>query len=151
MKRYLPLLSLFLLLLAFLSVFHTRMPSDTYGNSVSETGFSTARALQHVKAMSKEPHAVGFPAHEEVRSYLLRQLEALGMQPVLQQGYTAGDWGNLSRATNIIARLEGSGDGQALLLLSHYDSNPHSSLGASDAASGVAAILESLRAYLETG
>ncbi|WP_373073385.1 M20/M25/M40 family metallo-hydrolase, partial [Zeaxanthinibacter enoshimensis] len=47
--------------------------------------------------------------------------------------------------------LEGSGDGQALLLLSHYDSNPHSSLGASDAASGVAAILESLRAYLETG
>jgi Zn-dependent M28 family amino/carboxypeptidase len=35
-----------------------------------------------------------------------------------------------------------------LVLLSHYDSNPHSSLGASDAGSGVVTILESVRAFL---
>ncbi|NNF19711.1 MAG: M20/M25/M40 family metallo-hydrolase [Flavobacteriaceae bacterium] len=151
MKRYIPLLSLLLLLLAFLTVFSTRMPSDTYGNQDGETGFSTERALKHVKAMSTAPHAVGFPAHKEVRNYLEQQLQSLGLQPVIQQGYTAGDWGNLSRATNIIARLNGSGDGKALLLLSHYDSNPHSSFGASDAASGVAAILETMRAFLASG
>jgi len=32
--------------------------------------------------------------------------------------------------------------------MSHYDSSPHSSLGASDAGSGVATILEGIRAYL---
>src|SRR5690606_11100253 len=64
---------------------------------------------------------------------------------------TAGDWGNLSKTTNILSRLEGSGNGKALLMLSHYDSSPHSSLGASGAGSGVATILEGVRAYLEAG
>ena len=35
-----------------------------------------------------------------------------------------------------------------MLLLTHYDSNPHSSLGASDAGSGVVTILEGIRAFL---
>ena len=35
-----------------------------------------------------------------------------------------------------------------MVLLSHYDSNSHSSLGASDAGSGVVTILESVRAFL---
>jgi Zn-dependent M28 family amino/carboxypeptidase len=34
------------------------------------------------------------------------------------------------------------------MLLSHYDSREHSSLGASDAGSGVVTILEGIRAYL---
>ena len=34
------------------------------------------------------------------------------------------------------------------MLLTHYDSNPHSSLGASDAGSGVVTILEGVRAFL---
>lgn len=50
-----------------------------------------------------------------------------------------------------MARIKGSGNGKALLLLSHYDSSPHSSLGASDAASGVATILEGIRAFRAEG
>src|SRR5690606_18895955 len=110
--------------------------------------FSTDRALVHVKEISKKPHAVGFPAHKEVRDYIVGELEGMGLETSLQSGYTAGDWGNLSKATNILARIKGSGSGKALLLLAHYDSNPHSSLGASDDASGVAAILEGIRAFL---
>jgi Zn-dependent M28 family amino/carboxypeptidase len=50
---------------------------------------------------------------------------------------------------NILAQIKGSESGKALLLLSHYDSAPHSfSKGASDDASGVATILESVRAFL---
>ena len=72
----------------------------------------------------------------------------MGLVVELQKGYTAGDWGNLSRATNIIARIPGSNPTRkALLLMSHYDSNPHSSFGASDAGSGVATILEGIRAF----
>jgi len=68
----------------------------------------------------------------------------------LRNWVSAGDWANYSKAINILARIEGSEDGKALILMSHYDSSPHSSLGASDAGSGVATILEGLRAYLSS-
>ncbi len=72
----------------------------------------------------------------------------MGLETITQEGYAAGDWANLSKATNILAKIKGSENGKALLLLSHYDSSPHSSYGASDAGSGVATILEGVRAYL---
>ena len=95
-----------------------------------------------------EPHAVGFPGHDRVKSYIIAELKKMGLETTTQEGYTAGDWANLSKATNILARIKGSGQGKALLLLSHYDSGPHSSFGASDAGSGVATILEGVRALL---
>ena len=57
-------------------------------------------------------------------------------------------WRAATNNKNILARIKGSENGKALLLLSHYDSNPHSSLGASDAGSGVVVILEGVRAFL---
>ena len=116
-----------------------------------ESEFSTDRAMKHVAKISQAPHAVGFPAHNAVKEYLVRTLEEMGLKPEVQRGYTAGDWGNLSRAENILVRIPGAANTGALLLLSHYDSNPHSSYGASDAGSGVATILEGIRAYLSKG
>ncbi len=124
------------------------MPSYSVDTTIPQSNFSTDRALVHVKNMSKKPHAVGFSAHAEVRQYIVSELEKMGLETSLQEGYTVGDWANYSKATNILARIKGSDNGKALLLLSHYDSNPHSSLGASDAASGVATILEGVRAFL---
>lgn len=141
-------LSLLLILFSIYWVFKATMPGYKAGENTITTSFSTDKALVHVKNMSKKPHAVGFPAHTEVRQYIVAELEKLGLETSLQEGYTAGDWGNLSKAVNILARIKGSEDGKALILLSHYDSNPHSSLGASDAGSGVATILEGVRAYL---
>ncbi len=148
MKQYHAAVAILLILLAVYIAFSYSFPTYKPGESPAETNFSTERALKHVEAISNFPHAVGFPAHRQVRGYLVRQLESLGLTPELQQGYTAGDGANYSKAVNILARIEGSGEGKALLLLSHYDSNPHSSPGASDAASGVATILECVRAYL---
>ncbi|SHJ71902.1 Peptidase family M28 [Arenibacter nanhaiticus] len=148
MKNIHSVSSLLLILLAIFWSFKSSMPSYTPHSSIADTLFSTDRALVHVENMSKEPHAVGFVAHSDVREYLISALKNLGLQPSIQEGYTAGDWGNLSKATNILARIKGSNPGKALLLLSHYDSSPHSSLGASDAASGVATILEGIRAFL---
>ena len=142
-------LALFLLFLAVYWSFKSLTPSYRPDADSVPIAFSTDRALVHVKNLSVEPHAVGFPGHGRARSYIISELKKMGLETTTQEGYTAGDWANLSKATNILARIEGSGDGKALLLLSHYDSSPHSSLGASDAASGVATILEGIRAFLE--
>ncbi|MCM4167527.1 peptidase M28 [Arenibacter sp. H213] len=149
MKKFPTAITLLLILLAIYLGFWSSMPTYQPDMDLDKTKFSTDRAFIHVKNMSQEPHAVGFPAHTKVREYLINELKKLGLEPVTQTGYTAGDWANFSRVTNVMARIKGSNPGNALLLLSHYDSSPHSSLGASDAASGVATILEGVRAYLE--
>jgi len=130
-------------------VFHSQTPSSDVEDNLSPTEWSTARALEHVKAMSVHPHHVGSDAHDDVRDYIVSQLEGMGLQVTTQKGYTMDPWGNLAHPENILARMKGSQENsKALLLLSHYDSDPHSSKGASDAASGVATILEGVRAFL---
>ena len=151
MKKFASVVSLLLILLAVYWGFRSSMPVYKSDASISDTLFSTDRALKHVKAISQKPHAVGFPAHEEVRKYIIAELEKMGLETSIQEGYSVGGSANLSKAKNILARIEGSGNGKALLLLSHYDSSPHSSLGASDAGSGVATILESVRTFLSNG
>ncbi|SDD63864.1 Peptidase family M28 [Pricia antarctica] len=151
MKKLASVLSLLLVLLAIYWSFRASMPVYKSDAALSDTLFSTDRALTHVKALSQKPHGVGFPAHEKVRKYLIDELKKMGLKTSTQEGYSLGKGTNLSKAKNILARIEGTGNGKALLLLSHYDSSPHSSLGASDAGSGVATILESVRAFLSTG
>ena len=140
---------LLLLCLITFWAFEGAMPGYRADSDSNPENFSTDRALKQVEALSEKPHAVGFPDHRTVRDYLVETLESMGLEVRLQTGYTAGDWGNFSRATNIMARIPGSEGNDALVLLSHYDSNPHSSYGASDAGSGVATILEGLRAFLQ--
>ncbi len=149
MKQSSATITLLLIVFAIYWSFHSLMPDYETNIANEKIAFSTDRALKHIKRIAQKPHAVGFPAHAEVRNYIVTELESMGLETSLQEGYTAGDWGNLSKAINIVARVKGSDSGKALMLLSHYDSNPHSSLGASDASSGVATILEGIRAYLE--
>jgi len=148
MKKYSSPISFLILIALIYWAFKASMPTYKASEKPFEDGFSTKNALEHVKNMAREPHAVGFKAHSSVRQYLMEELGKLGLNPEIQEGYTAGDWGNLSKAVNVLSRIKGTGEGKALLLLSHYDSSPHSSYGASDAASGVATILEGLRAFL---
>ena len=118
-------------------------------NSPGLSDFSTNRALEHIKIVSQKPHYVGSRNHSEVANYLVKKLEELGLQPQIQEGTTLTEKGFLVKSKNIIARIEGHSPSKALLLLSHYDSAPHSfSKGASDDASGLATILEGLRAFL---
>ena len=148
MRRSSAVFTLLIIVLAIYWSFHSLMPTYKSDQSIEKTAFSTDRALEHVKQVSLKPHGVGFPAHQEVREYIVAQLENMGLETSIQEGYTAGDWGNLSKAINVLARIKGSESGKALLLLSHYDSSTHSSFGASDAGSGVATILEGIRAFL---
>ncbi len=140
--------SLFLLAILIL-VFYTMKPQWTSEEEGPLTEFSTQRAFKQVKAISRQPHYVGSKNHESVANYLLNELRQLGLETSIQEGYTLSDWGNLVKSKNLLARIKGTNSSKALLLLSHYDSAPHSySPGASDAGSGVATILESVRAFL---
>lgn len=113
------------------------------------SSFSEQRAAKHIKIIAEQPHYVGSENHKNVVSYLEKQLQQLGLETSVQEGYTMTDWGNLVKSKNILARIKGSGSGKSLLLLSHYDSAPHSaSHGAADNATGVATILEGVRAFL---
>ncbi|WP_430411305.1 M28 family peptidase [Kordia sp.] len=145
--RYTFLSFLLIALTAYLS-FKMSMPQETSEGKVPKTEFSTVRAFAHVNELAKEPHYVGSKAHTTVRNYIVTELKKLGLQPEIQKGFTLDNWGNISKPKNVLARIKGKNNSKALLLLSHYDSDPHSAVGASDAASGVATILEGIRAFL---
>ena len=141
-------LSLLLIIFIVYWAFTSLMPKNFSKASAAPEKFSTERALEHVKALSSQPHYVGSPGHDAAKEYILSALRKIGLELQVQEGYTAGGWGNFSKAQNILARITGTGNGKALLLMAHYDSAPHSSLGASDDASGVATILEGVRALV---
>ncbi|HEX9981455.1 MAG TPA: M20/M25/M40 family metallo-hydrolase [Flavobacterium sp.] len=129
-------------------IYFSIMPRWGADDEVPLSGFSTKRALEHVRQISQNPHFTGSENHVEVATYIQKELHALGLETQVQQGTTLSDWGNLVKSKNILARIKGTSNGKALLLLSHYDSAPHSdSHGASDDAAGIATILEGIRAF----
>ncbi len=139
---------LVLLALVF-GVFYFLMPQNYDTTEVGLSEFSTRRALEKVKEISKKPHYVGSKNHNEVALYLQQELQNLQLDVAFQEGFTMTEKGTLVKSKNILAKIKGTQPSKALLLLSHYDSAPHSySHGASDDASGVATILESIRAFL---
>ncbi|WP_053990440.1 M28 family peptidase [Mangrovimonas sp. TPBH4] len=145
-------IALALILVAIYWSFLALKPTSISGLETTDTEFSTDRALGHLKEISKQPHYVGIPEHQKVRNYIVNVLETLGLETQIQEGYSHNEkWGSITKAKNILARIKGTDSTKALLLLSHYDSNPHSSLGASDAGSGVVTILQGLRAFLHEG
>jgi hypothetical protein len=108
--------------------------------------FAAGRAQKHVEAIARAPHPMGSPEAENVRAVLVQKLDNLGLTPEIQLSKKAD-----SPARNVVARLKGSGSlgKKALMLSAHYDSVPGSP-GAGDDASGLAVVLETMRA-LKTG
>lgn len=148
-KKYTSIFSLLLLITIIAGVYYFMMPQHVDEIKAPLSEFSTQRALETVKIMSQKPHFVGSKNHEEIIQYLQKSIERLGVKSSIQEGFTFTEEGTLVYSKNIVARINGSSNGKALLLLSHYDSAPHSSSkGASDDACGVATILETIRALL---
>jgi hypothetical protein len=151
LKKLSPLLILLILPAIIWFIFYSSMPRNISEEELPATEFSTARAFKHVEEISKKPHFVGSPAHSLVRNYIVKTLQDLGLEVQTQEGYSLTNKGLLTRPQNILARISGSENGKVLLLMSHYDSAGHSSFGASDAGSGVATILEGVRALIAGG
>ena len=149
MKKVSSILSVLIVVAVIYWSFSDSKPSLSKEKSKIATDFSLNNALHHLKNISSEQHFVGTKAHKNVQNYIAKELTKIGFEVEIQtQTAVNKKWFAATTAENIIARLKGSGNGKALMLLSHYDSNPHSSVGASDAGSGVVTILEGIRAFL---
>ncbi len=152
MTRLNSLFSFILIALLVSYSFSALMPKEAAPANTDKTAFSAERALVPLKEITKAPHYLGSPEHENVKNYLVEQLKKLDLNPVVQEGFVLNTkWKSLDKSKNIIAKIPGTNPGKALLIFSHYDSAPVPSFGASDAGSGVVTILESLRAYKASG
>jgi hypothetical protein len=135
------------IVLAVIAVEELRPPAPLAADA-PQSEFSAHRAIAHVREIARAPHPLGTDEDAAVRQYLLTGLSASGLQTsvfsdiginVSRSVVVAG------RVNDIVGLLPGSRPGPAVLLMAHYDSVPRAP-GAGDDASGVAAILEIVRA-----
>jgi|GEM_PF-143281 len=150
LRRWLPVVGLAILIALVLWKLRPPRPRPA---AAPATEFAAARTVADLDSLAWQPHPLGSLANDQVRSYLLRRLRALGLQPRVQDTtllLAVGGQTVLGRVRNVVAQLPGRQPaGKAVLVLAHYDSQPHTP-GAGDDAAGVAAALETLRA-LRTG
>ncbi|MDZ7773689.1 MAG: M20/M25/M40 family metallo-hydrolase [Balneolaceae bacterium] len=143
MKR---LAALLLLAAAVWYGFYMTDPPAPKPADAPETEYSALRAFEHVKALSQAPHPMGTDEHGRVRNYIMQELRGLGLEPEIHEGITSGSfYGGAAHVRNILARIPGSDPAKTILLMAHYDTVTNAP-GASDDGSGVAAILETIRA-----
>ncbi len=126
------------------------MPKNNYINNPTEVQFSNKKAFRHVQQLAKKPHAIASKSHDVAMQYCINELEKLGLDVHIQEGNTFSNWATFAKVKNIVARIKGTNNTKALLIMTHYDSAGNTSYGASDAASGVAVILEGIRSFLAT-
>jgi hypothetical protein len=121
---------------------YSQNPPDAEPADAPAEVFSAGRAMRHVEAIAREPHPTGSDENARVREVILASLREIGLEPIIQEA-RSGD----RPERNILARLAGRGPRgrKVLLLCAHHDSVP-TAPGAGDDASGVAVILETLRA-----
>jgi hypothetical protein len=91
---------------------------------------------------------MGTAANAAVRDYIIAELQTLGVEPELHEATVPdyfGQDGSVS-IVNVVARIPGKANTKAIALMAHYDTVP-STPGANDDAAGVAALLETARAF----
>ncbi|MGA7921903.1 MAG: M20/M25/M40 family metallo-hydrolase [Candidatus Acidiferrales bacterium] len=92
------------------------------------------------------PHPTGSPQNDTVRARVISEFTKIGYTPTVQEGFACDDEGDCATVKNVLARLEGSENGPAVLLAAHYDSVP-AGPGAFDDGAGAASVLEIARAF----
>lgn len=114
--------------------------------------FSSARAMEKVEMIAREPHPSGSSAHAQVRDYIIAELENLGLHPEIQEADVAPGVSKRysGKLENIVVRIPGTDSSKPLMLAAHYDSVA-TAPGAADDGSGVAAMLETARALQAFG
>ena len=145
-SRWLPLVGV--LLFVALSLYWAGPPQPVAATAPA-TGFSAERALREVGVIARRPHSIGTPEHDRVRDYLVQRCRALGLRVAVQDTTVVNNSRGAvtaARVQNVVALLPGHTPGQpGVLVVSHYDSQPHTP-GAGDDGAGVATALETMRA-----
>ncbi|MFN6981957.1 MAG: M20/M25/M40 family metallo-hydrolase [Brevundimonas sp.] len=143
-----------------LAVITTQTPRPAPAGAAA-TVFSAERAMADVRVMARSPRPIGSTDHALVQAYLYGRMAQLGLSPTLQAGALSpaavrriedrGESIEGLSVVNLVGVLPGRNPSLPLLvLMAHYDSVPGSP-GAADDASGVAAVLEAVRAIKARG
>ncbi|MEZ4907403.1 MAG: M20/M25/M40 family metallo-hydrolase [Saprospiraceae bacterium] len=145
------ILGLAVIITAVIFAFYSLYPNEISTTSVDDN-YSTERVLKHIEKISERVHYVGSEGHDYVRDYIMSELQKNGLQPSIQNEFSVNSkWKGATYNQNIIAKIKGVKSQKTMILLSHYDSAPFSSHGASDDAVGVGCILEAVRTIKESG
>jgi len=122
----------------------------------NESEFSAERAFDHIEQIAKVPHTIeDKDALEDVREYLVSQLNILGVENEITTYTQEDDEYDITEVNNILVTIPGESDSY-ILLVAHYDSSPAKrigeetgSLGAADDGYGLSTILETLNVLLK--
>jgi Peptidase family M28 len=122
-------------------------PAAPKPSGAPDTQFSAIRAQEalHQILGDDAPHPLGSAANQLVRTRIVDELARFAYKPQVQVGFACSEYGDCATVNNVVARLDGSEPGSAVLLAAHYDSVP-AAPGDSDDGAGVAAVLEVARA-----
>ena len=138
-----------------LSVYGHSMP-QALGSDAPATAFSESRADAALGRVlgSERPHPVGSAQATSVRGRILKELAAIGVPAREETGMSCvseARWHqvNCATVTNIVADVL-PGSGKSILMMAHSDSVA-AGPGAGDDGSGVAVLLESIRALKARG
>jgi hypothetical protein len=110
--------------------------------------FSEHNARVHVGMLAGTigSRAIGTPANQRAREYIVDQLQQFGFEVRVQEtDARRPELGRTARVANIIAALPGARQ-EAIGLVAHYDSRPEAP-GATDDGLGVAVALEAARVF----
>lgn len=129
-----------------LALFGLRPPRPKPSN-VPATEFSAYRAQEALHRIlgNDMPHPVGSAADDAVRTRIVDELTNLGYAPQVQTAFDCSEYASCATVNNVVARLDGTEPGSAVLLAAHYDSVP-AGPGDSDDGTGTATVLEIARA-----
>jgi hypothetical protein len=144
-------LALTLFALVLLAVGQRYAPPSPRGRDAPAAELSGGRAIAVLEDLLGDgsPHPTGSAANARVRDRIVAVLSGLGYAPEVQAGFACNERNVCGRVENVVARLDGSEPGAAVMLAAHYDSVA-AGPGVSDDMTGVAAILEVAR-VLKTG
>lgn len=147
-KYILPLILLVVIFISICIGFSQLSTPDVLPLNADKAKFSSERAVRYLGEIANKPRPLGSDEHDRVRDYIVHTLNNIGVSPEIQADEGVfSSWGDPfeGKVENIVARIEGKNSSQAIMITSHYDTVPNSP-GAADAGSGVAALLETVRA-----
>ncbi|WP_156029998.1 M28 family peptidase [Sphingomonas sp. URHD0057] len=148
MANWLRALLVFALLLAGFALKGVLIAPPTAPAHVRAGEFDTSRAATRLQRIlgDERPHPVDSAADDAVRTRLIAELRASGLQPQVHETMDCSAMPrtravSCSRVRNVIATIPSRRPGRQLLLNAHYDSTP-TGPGAGDDGLGVAVLLE---------
>ncbi|MTI37920.1 M28 family peptidase, partial [Fulvivirga lutimaris] len=116
--------------------------------------YSAYRALEHLKIIAREPHSENTTGHKRVRNYIYDQCKKLDLETKVLSQTGLRSWGRrgvrAGKAINVLAKLKGTDNTKALLVMGHYDSQPNTPAASDDGAS-IASMLETMELLSKQG